>query len=143
MDTDIRCVILAQPGRGRDSLVALLRTLRPAGLFPIDPAEILSGDTSDNQAWLSDVSPSVSVIVFDLAGMGPAGGRLLALARQCWPGARCLALVETLRLTGGVAQGADCILHRSASAGELLAAVQRLAVRGVDRVAERCIYSHP
>ncbi len=142
MAPDIRCVILAQPGRSRDSLVALLRTLRPAGLFPIDPADVLRDAASDNQAWLSEAAPSVSVIILDLAGVGPSGGRLLALARERWPGARCLALVETLRLTGGVAQGADCILHRSASAGELLAAVQRLAVRG-DRVAERRVYSHP
>jgi len=126
METSIRFVIFAQPGRWRDSLVALLKTLHPAGLFPIAPADFMEADLP---GLLPDLPGQALIVLLDLPGLGVSGNEIMALTRKRWPGVRILALVETLRLMGGAAQGADSILHRSVSAGELLAGVQRLAGR--------------
>jgi DNA-binding NarL/FixJ family response regulator len=129
MDTGLRLVILANPGYARDSLVALLKTLHPAGLFPLGPEEIRPGSLGpSNAAGLGASDPSVLLV--DLVSLGAGGREALAAARQRWPHTRVLALIETFRLSGGPAQDVDVILHRSVSAGELLAAVQQLAARG-------------
>lgn len=142
METGIHLVVLAQPGRWRDSLVALLKTLHPAGLFPVDYEELLDGSALGR---LSNLIGPAPIVLLDLAGLGPAGAQLMSLARRQWPGARTLAFVETLRLVGGPAQGADCILHRSVAAGDLLAAVQRLSGRAGAQASEvpRFAYSYP
>ncbi len=117
METSVRLVILAQPGHACDSLVAVLKTLRPAALFPLGP--------DDLSALSVDLAPTV--VLVDWASLGANGAEALRLARRRWPQARLLALVETLRLGGPDAPRADLTLHRSVSAGDLLAAVRRLA----------------
>ncbi len=56
-----------------------------------------------------------------------ANAEVMAHLRCCWPEIRLLALVDTLRLNNPVAKGANGVLHRGVTAGQLLAVVQQLA----------------
>jgi DNA-binding response OmpR family regulator len=139
MEAGIRIAIVAPPGHTRESLLALLRTLHPLELFPLDPAEQLAWQAAVDAALQGPaifpetlahtaVAPAVpDLALIDLVGLGRSGDELLASLRRRWPAVRLLALVETLRLAGGAHQGADCVLHRSVAAGDLLTAVQQLA----------------
>lgn len=125
METPVRLVILAQPGHACDSLVAVLKTLRPAALFPLGPDDLPALGGALGAALSADLSPAV--VLVDWVSLGADGAEALRLARRRWPQARLLALVETLRLGGPDAPRADLTLHRSVSTGDLLAAVRRLA----------------
>jgi len=115
MDHSTRILIIARPGHGRQSLVALLKTLPRAELF------------------LAEVSPGTSaqpphLVLIDLGGLHPLGLEALKRAAQEWPAARKLALVDDIRqINLACALGADCALPHNSSAGELLQAVQQLS----------------
>lgn len=123
MDTSLRILVIAAPGRTRDSLSAILRTLRPAELF-----QTSAGELSSLIELADDCTPAgpYHLAVVDLSG-APAGGEAVTWLRRRWPEMRILALVDTLRLNNPAAQSANGVLHHGVSAGELLAAVQQLA----------------
>ena len=124
MDTSLRILVIAAPGRTRDSLAAILRTLRPAELFLVSADEL----ESFFEACADDRSPGSAfhLAVVDVSG-APAGGEAITRLRARWPEMRILALVDTLRLNNPAAQWANGVLHHGVSTGELLAAVQQLA----------------
>lgn len=114
MDHATRILIIARPGHSRQSLVALLKTLPHAELFPAEAGNALT------------VQPPHLVLI-DLGGLNPLGLEALKRAVQEWPAARLLALVDDIRqISPACALGADCALLHSAPAGELLQAVQQL-----------------
>jgi hypothetical protein len=113
VESHLKILILAWPGRSRDILVALLKTLPGADLFPLETVE-------QAQQRFSGQNPP------DLVLVDQPAQDLLPACRELWPGAGCIFLVEG-RTYRRAAFEADCVLSRSAPAGELLAAVSRLS----------------
>lgn len=102
-------VIVSQPGRERDSLAALLRTLPGLDLFPLAPEALCCGERFPFTA------PRLALV--DLVSLGSAGAETLALVRRQWPQVRILALVENGRAAGRPLPHADRTLPRSLPAG--------------------------
>ena len=112
-------ILIANPGHFRDSLAAVLMTLPRADLFLVNQSD------QDDLDIAAD--GSYSLVLADLVGSDQdAVGCLEAVKNRC-PGIRCLALVDTLAQSRTAREmGADFVLPRSASAGELLGAVRRM-----------------
>lgn len=108
-------VIVSQPGRERDSLAAVLRTLPGLDLFQLDPEALCSGE------HMPPVAPRL--VLVDLVSLGAAGAETLAMVRRQWPQARILALVENGRAARRPLPHADRTLPRCLPAGQLLSAV--------------------
>jgi len=116
MDSATSILIIAGPGRDRQSLAALLKTLRCSKLFLSD----------GNIPGLSNI-PTPEVVLVDLGVLGRMGEEALARAARQWPAARRLALVDDFRLIEKAQSlGAHYALTRNTSAGELLSVVQRM-----------------
>jgi DNA-binding NarL/FixJ family response regulator len=115
MDLSTHILIIARPGHGRQSLVALLKTLPHTELFQAE-----AGSPAPAQA--------PHLVLIDLGGLHPLGLEALKRAVQDWPAARVLALVDDIRqINPANALGADCVLPHNSPAGELLQAVRRLS----------------
>ena len=121
MDGAPSILIIASPGRDRQSLAALLKTLRCSELF-----------LSDGIAPVQNNLPTPELVLVDLAALGKSGEESLAHAARQWPTARRLALVDDLRLIEKTRSiGAHYALARNAPAGELLRVVQRMCLNVV------------
>lgn len=120
MNAELRILVVAPPGRSRESLAAIIRTLHPVELFLMDASD-----------WDRLAESATRVGPFNLALVDlcdpHANAEVMAHLRCCWPEIRLLALVDTLRLNNPVAKGANGVLHRGVTAGQLLAVVQQLA----------------
>lgn len=115
MDHATRILIIARPGHGRQSLVALLKTLPRAELFLAETGH-------------AGFPQPPHLVLIDLSGPHPLGLEALKRAAGEWPAARLLALVDDIRqINPACAQGADCALPHNSPAGELLQAVQQLS----------------
>jgi len=118
MDGATSILIVASPGRDRQSLAALLKTLRCSELF-----------LSDGIAPGQNNLPTPELVLVDLAALGKTGEESLAHAARQWPAARRLALVDDFRLVErSQSMGAHYALARNAPAGELLRVVQRMCM---------------
>jgi DNA-binding NarL/FixJ family response regulator len=122
MDGATRILIIARPGHFRSSLMALLKTLTGAELFPADNL------TSIDQEVTAQAAPHL--VLVDRDSLSSSGQEVLAALRLRWPGTRCLVLVDNVyRHQYGAARptGADCVLAKSVPAGELLRTVQQMS----------------
>ena len=120
MDTPLRVLIVSGPGHYRDSLVALLRTIPRADLTLAD------GDTLSRIDLSNRHTPSIVLVDLDSCAFD-ALGRLASIKESC-PAARYLILVDNLRQSQAAqGLGVDCVLPKSASAGEFLMAIRQLS----------------
>jgi DNA-binding NarL/FixJ family response regulator len=120
MDTVVRILIVASPGHFRDSLVAVLKTLPRVELFQVDEL------SCSHLEGLSLTQPSIALA--DLDATDTAQTACLGSLKEKWPGIRCVALVDNFQQARAARTGNfDLALSRSASAGVLLAAIQRLS----------------
>jgi DNA-binding NarL/FixJ family response regulator len=116
----LNCIaVVAGTGHFRDSLVALLQTLPRVEIAVLDMA--FSGSS---HAWRRD-APQTVVIVAD--GPGVTINEAVISLRQNWPEARYVALVDRVwQARQNRDLEVDCVLSKSAPAGELLPAVREL-----------------
>src|SRR5512136_816340 len=120
METIVRILIVARPGHFRDSLVAVLKTLPGVELF------LVNGLKSSHWEELSLAQPAIALV--DLDATDVAQALSLDLLKDKWPWIRCVALVDNFQQARAARSGnVDLALSRSASAGELLSAIQRLS----------------
>ncbi len=120
MDTVVRILIVARPGHYRDSLVAVLKTLPRVELFQVDEL------SCSHLEALSLAQPSIALA--DLDATDAAQAACLGSLKEKWPGIRCVALVDNFQQARAARTGnVDLALSRSASAGVLLSAIQRLS----------------
>lgn len=119
MESRLKILVLAWPGRSRDILVALLKTMPGVELFP---AETLA---QAMERFSTDDGPDL--VVVDHAGGSAAVQAVLKTCQSLWPSAGRLFLVDNLPL-GRVPLDAELALARNATAGELLSAVGRLSL---------------
>lgn len=128
METMVRILIVARPGHFRDSLVAVLKTLPRVELFLVD------GLNSSYWEELSLPQPAIALADLDatvLDASDASQATSLSLLKGKWPGTRCVALVDNFQQARAARLGnVDLTLSRSASAGELLSAIQRLSAGG-------------
>ena len=121
MEPVVRILIVAKPGHFRDSLVAVLKTLPRVELFQID------GLNNCNWEELSLAQPTIALA--DLDATDPSQAAWPGSLKEKWPGIRCVALVDNFQQARAARSGnVDLALSRSASAGVLLTAIQRLSV---------------
>jgi len=120
MENVVRILIVARPGHFRDSLAAVLKTLPRVELFLVD------GLNRNHWEHLSLAQPAIALADLDASDVAQAFS--LDLLKDKWPGIRCVALVDNFQQARAARSGnADLALSRSASAGELLSAIQRLS----------------
>jgi DNA-binding NarL/FixJ family response regulator len=120
MESFVRVLIVARPGHFRDSLVAVLKTLPKLELFLVD------GLNCSYWEELSLAQPAIALADLDASDVSQATS--LALLKEKWPGIRCVVLVDNFQQARVARSGnVDLVLSRSASAGELLSAIQRLS----------------
>jgi DNA-binding NarL/FixJ family response regulator len=120
METVLRILIVARPGHFRDSLVAVLTTLPRVELFPVN------GLNRSHWETLPLAQPVIALV--DLEAEDISQSTSLGALKDNWPGIRCIALVDNLQQARAARSGnVDLALSRSASAGELLSAFQRLS----------------
>jgi DNA-binding NarL/FixJ family response regulator len=120
METALRILIIARPGHFRDSLVAVLKTLPRVELFLVDGL--------DRSQWeaLALAQPVIALADLDAQDISQASS--LGALKEYWPGIRCVALVDNFQQARAARSGNfELALSRSASAGELLSAIQRLS----------------
>jgi DNA-binding NarL/FixJ family response regulator len=117
-DRSSRIVVVARRGHFRDSLVALLRNLSRVEIVALD-FPLLLGD-----AYVSQGRPP-DIVVLVTEGPVLTVHEALPALRGDWPGARFVALVDHVwRVGPGQDLGVDCILAKSAPAGEILPAIR-------------------
>ncbi|MCC7130833.1 MAG: hypothetical protein B6D39_03570 [Anaerolineae bacterium UTCFX2] len=122
MKTYNRIVICGRPGHFRDSLAAVLKTLPRSELFLVDSLDPASLDQFSGS--------DLTLILADLYPVSAATGSRLDLVKQSCPDMLSIALVDNPQQSrAALAMGVDYTLARSASAGELLAAIQHLTQR--------------
>jgi DNA-binding NarL/FixJ family response regulator len=120
METVLRILVVARPGHFRDSLVAVLKTLPQVELFLVD------GLSRGHWEALSLEQPAIALVDLDAEDVSQASS--LGALQAEWPGIRCIALVDNFQQARAARSGnVDLALSRSASAGELLSAIQRLS----------------
>ena len=120
MDGATRILIFARPGHFRSSLIALLKTLPRTELFPVDDLSHF------DQEPASQAMPHLLLV--DRDSLVSSGQEGLAALRQRWPAARCLALVDNVYpYSAACPTDVDCVLAKSAPAGELLRTVQQMS----------------
>jgi DNA-binding NarL/FixJ family response regulator len=118
MQTYHRILIKAKPGHFRDSLEAVLRTLPRTELF-------LAGSECDD--WEGGSQLPHTIVVADLESAGSIVPACLSAFKVSYPSIHCVILVDNNQQTkAAYLMGADLVLPRSASAGELLSAIQRM-----------------
>ena len=121
IETAVRILIVARPGHFRDSLVAVLKTLPRVELF------LVNGLNRSHWETLSPAQPEIALADLEADDISQASS--LGALKEFWPGIRCIALVDNLQQARAARSGnVDLALSRSASAGELLSAIQRLSV---------------
>jgi DNA-binding NarL/FixJ family response regulator len=120
METVVRILIVARPGHFRDSLVAVLKTLPRVELFLVNEL--------NRSHWEALPLAQPAIALIDLDATDAAQALSLGSLKEKWPGIRCVALVDNLQQARAARSGnVDLALSRSASAGELLSAIQRLS----------------
>jgi DNA-binding NarL/FixJ family response regulator len=120
METVVRILIVARPGHFRDSLAAVLKTLPRVELF------LVNGLDRSHWETLSLAQPAI--VLADLEAVDVSQATSLGLLKEKWPGIRCVALVDNFQQARAARSGnVDLALSRSASAGELLSAIQHLS----------------
>ena len=120
MENVVRILIVARPGHFRDSLPAVLKTLPRVELFLVD------GLNRSHWEHLCLAQPAIALA--DLEASDVAQALSLDLLKEKWPGIRCVALVDNFQQARAARSGnVDLALSRSASAGELLSAIQRIS----------------
>jgi DNA-binding NarL/FixJ family response regulator len=120
METLVSILIVARPGHFRDSLAAVLKTLPRVELFLVD------GLNRDHWETLSLIQPTIALA--DLDAEDVCLSISLGSLKEKWPSIRCIALVDNFQQARVARLGnVDLTLSRSASAGELLSATQRLS----------------
>ena len=120
MENVVRILIVARPGHFRDSLAAVLKTLPRVELFLVD------GLNRSHWEHLSLAQPAIALADLDASDVAQAFS--LDLLKDKWPGIRCVALVDNFQQARAARSGnVDLALSRSASAGELLSAIQRIS----------------
>jgi len=118
MEPVVRILIVSKPGHFRDSLVAVLKTLPRVELFQIDGLN----------NWEESSLAQPTIALADLDATDPAQAACLSSLKEKWPGIRCVVLVDNFQQARAARSGNfDLALSRSASAGVLLAAIQRLS----------------
>jgi DNA-binding NarL/FixJ family response regulator len=119
MESCSQILIFAKPGHFRDSLVAVLRTLPRVELFLVDLP--LRSDI--------ELPPKTSptLLLADLEGIGMSKAAILGSLKKNYPDAGYVLLANEYQRVSAIREfGADIILPRDASTGELLSTVQRL-----------------
>jgi len=118
IDSHHRLLIYAKPGHFRDSLVAVLRTLPRSELFLAD---------NEYDDWEGGPQLLHTIVLADLESTGSLVSQSLSAFKARFPSIQYVILVDNHQETK-VARllGADLVLPRSASAGELLSAIQRM-----------------
>jgi DNA-binding NarL/FixJ family response regulator len=120
METVLRILIVARPGHFRDSLAAVLKTLPRVELF------LVNGLNRSHWETLSLAQPAIALVDLEADDLSQATS--LGALKDNWPGILCIALVDNLQQARAARSGnVDLALSRSASAGELLSAIQRLS----------------
>ena len=117
---------MARPGRMRDSLEALLKTM------PLVKIVCQEDDSSDNNSMaleqITECSPDLVLLVTDLSNDG--SGQILEYLKDV-PGTQCLVLTNTvLNLGRAKAVGADEVLLTGFTTKELFESVARLFSSG-------------
>jgi len=121
METQNRILICARPGHFRESLIAVLKTLPRSELFLVD---------SINQDHDEAYSHQIHMLLLadlDTIGLGKFDWLKLMLEKN--PGLRCVVLVDNhQQARAAYSLGADIVLPRGSSAGELLSTFQHLEI---------------
>jgi DNA-binding NarL/FixJ family response regulator len=121
VETLVRILIVARPGHFRDSLAAVLKTLPRVELFLVDGL--------DRSHWETLSLAQLAIALVDLEPGDLFQATNLGSLKEKWPGIRCIALVDNFQQARAARSGnVELALSRSASAGELLSAIQRLSV---------------
>jgi DNA-binding NarL/FixJ family response regulator len=119
VDKPNHIIVIANPGHFRDSLAAVLMTLPSAKLFLMSQLDHDDLGIAPNGRY--------SLVLADLVGPDQDGAECLDAVKKRCPGIRSLALVDNLSQSRIAREsGAEYVLPRSASAGELLSAVRRI-----------------
>jgi DNA-binding NarL/FixJ family response regulator len=114
-------LIAAKPGRWRESLRALL-----IAAPEVDAVREVSEPISEHEA---EEDPSPALVVLDASLDGIRVPEELQEIKELWPHSRCIVLVDNSKQQQQAQyNGADAVLMRGFSAGELFTAVDRLLV---------------
>lgn len=120
MDSVTRILILAQPGHFRSSLVALLKTLPRVDLFLVDDLASL------DHGFPPQAAPHL--VLADRERLGYSAQEAMDALRRHWPSVHCLVLVDNVFPDSAPWRvSVDCVMAKSAPAGEFLRAVQQLS----------------
>lgn len=117
-------LIVAQPGRVRDGLQALL--------MAVPEIEIVGLADDISMALVADVRCDPALVLLDMRLDGGEGRVLLERFRQRWPGARYLLLAENVhQQRAAAAAGVDDSLLKGFSTTRLFESIQRLTAHTV------------
>lgn len=113
MEDLCKILIYGRPGHYRESLAAVLKTLPGSELFLVNNLE--QGD------WSQDPRGTLTLIFADPDILSRSDDIRVERLRSQFPDLRCIALVDNASQSRTARDvGADLVLSRSASAGELL-----------------------
>lgn len=119
METQNRILICARPGHFRESLIAVLKTLPRSELFLLDGLNQGDGESNSHQLQ--------ALLLADLDTIGLGKFDCLKSMREKNPNLRCVALVDNhQQARAAYSLGADIVMPRGSSAGELLSTFQHL-----------------
>jgi DNA-binding NarL/FixJ family response regulator len=121
MNDDKPVVIVAQPGRVRDGLQALLMAIPQIKIVG------LANDVESALNIATDCAPDLVLLGIDLQNGGY--GTVLGQIRARWPHARCLILADTVQQRRAAqSAGADDVLLRGFATPKLFESVHRLVM---------------
>ncbi len=136
MDTVYKILICARPGHYRDSLSAVIKTLPGSELFLLDRLD----RSTSGKTWVSSCCQTF-LLMADADGIGGDGIIEIEKLKKAVPNLHCIVIADNKRQTRlGQSLGAEVILPRHASAGELLSVFQRMI--SYNEVTARRIYDN-
>ncbi len=122
MDTVYKILIYARPGHYRDSLSAVIKTLPGSELFLLDRLD----RSSSGKTWISSGSQTF-LLMADADGIGADGIIEIEKLKKAITNLHCIVIAENKRQARlGQSLGAEVILPRHSSAGELLSVFQKM-----------------
>lgn len=134
METYNQILIVGRPGHFRDSLAAVLKTLPGNDLF------LAGGLETDDLEQFTGMRLTLILADLDLAA-STTGNWLSSTKRRC-PNLLSIALVDNAQQSRIASSlGVDYVLSRSASAGELLRAIQHLLKNPAPNVQRQSYYA--
>jgi DNA-binding NarL/FixJ family response regulator len=120
METHNCILVYGRPGHYLQSLVAVLKTLPKSELFLVN--------NLDNADWDRSSQADLILVISDPDSVSRSDFQRIEMLKNGFPELRCVALVDNPQQSRAMrVLGADVVLSRGASAGELLSTIQRLS----------------